>query len=128
MWLRLSVDDTLTIRAVEAATDHSPYASARRSFRISSSCRAEDRKGFNDKVRELFGGVEGCTHLVEMIGPVATTAFQTIFPYRNRIAASAGRNPDASRKPRLLNTCHAFAEDGEIARRLWPEPSSQEKG
>src|SRR6185437_10129463 len=85
-------------------------------------------KGFINKVRELLGGVEGCTHLVEMVGPVATTAFQTIFPYRNRMAAAEGKTADSSRKPRLLNTCHAFAENGPIAQRLWPELKAQPKG
>jgi len=128
MWLRLSVDDTLTIRAVEAATDHSPYAVCPAIIpNFQRLIGVNIGKGFINYVRELLGGVEGCTHLVEMIGPVATTAYQTIFPYRNRIAASAGRKPDASHKPRLLNTCHAFAENGEIARRLWPEPSPKNK-
>jgi hypothetical protein len=129
MWLRLTLDDTMTIRGVEAATDHSPFAACpaiipnfQRLVGISIA------KGFINKVRELLSGVEGCTHLVEMMGPVATTAFQTIFPYRNRMAEAEGKKTDASRKPRLLNTCHAFAENGEIARRLWPELNTSQKG
>lgn len=122
MWLRLTIDNDMTIHAVEAATDHSPFAVCPAivpNFQRLVGLRIG--KGFINKVRELLGGVEGCTHLVEMIGPLATTGFQTIFPYRNRMAAAEGRNPDASRKPRLLNTCHAFAENGAIAQRLWPE-------
>ena len=38
------------------------------------------KSGWTQKVKELLGGVEGCTHLVELLGPVATTAFQTIYP------------------------------------------------
>jgi hypothetical protein len=122
MWLRLTVDDTLTIQAVEAATDHSPFAVCPAIIPNFQRLKGLNiGKGFINKTRELLGGVEGCTHLVEMIGPVATTAFQTIFPYRNRMAAAAGKNNDSSRKPRLLNTCHAFAENGEIAQRLWPD-------
>src|ERR1700737_3461062 len=30
--------------------------------------------GFNARVREQLGGTEGCTHLVELMGPLATTA------------------------------------------------------
>jgi Protein of unknown function (DUF2889) len=128
MWLRLTLDDTMTIQGVEAATDHSPFAVC--PAIIPNFQRLKGLgigKGFINKVRELLGGVEGCTHLVEMIGPVATTAFQTIFPYRNRMAAAEGKSTDASRKPRLLNTCHAFAEGGEIAQRLWPELKTQGK-
>jgi hypothetical protein len=128
MWMRLTVDDSLTIRAVEAATDHSPFGvcpaiipNFQRLVGVSIA------KGFINKVYELLGGVEGCTHHVELIGRLATVAFQTIFPYRNRMAAAEGKNNDSSRKPRLLNTCHAFAEDGEIAKKLWPELSTAKK-
>lgn len=129
MWLRLTLDDAMTIQAVEAATDHGPFAicpailpnlQRLKGLRIA--------KGFTAKVHELLGGVEGCTHHVELIGRLATVAFQTIFPYRNRMAAAAGRSPDASRKPRLLNTCHVFAENGEVARRLWPELRAGKSG
>ena len=129
MWMRLTVDDSLTIRAVEATTDHSPFAvcpaivpNFQRLVGLSIA------KGFYGKVVELLGGVEGCTHHVELIGRLATVAFQTIFPYRNRMAEREGRKNDASRRPRLLNTCHAFAEDGDIARRLWPELDTPHKG
>ena len=128
MRLRLTLDDTLTIRAVEAATDHSPFAVCPAIIPNFQRLKGLSiAKGFNNKVRELLGGVEGCTHLVEMMGPVATTAFQTIFPYRNRMSAAEGKSADASRKPRLLNTCHAFAENGPIAQRLWPELKTQPK-
>lgn len=122
MWLRLTVDDTLTIKAVEASTDHSPYGvcpSILPNFQQLIGLRIA--KGFNAKVFELFSGVHGCTHHVELIGRLATVAFQTIFPFRSRLARLEGKNADASRKPRLLNTCHAFAEDGEIAQKLWPD-------
>lgn len=122
MWLRLIVDDAMTIQGVEAATDDSPFAvcpAILPNFQRLKGLKIA--KGFNGKVFELFGGVEGCTHHVELIGRLATVAFQTIFPYRSRMARAEGRNPDATRKPRLLNTCHAFAENGEIAQQLWPE-------
>jgi hypothetical protein len=77
-------------------------------------------------VRELLGGTAGCTHLVELLGPVATTAFQTIFPYRDRQrrgegSADHGAAERSRRKPRLIDTCHAFASDGEVVKHYWPE-------
>ena len=125
MWLRLVVDDSLTIQGVDAATDHSPYAVCPAILPNFQQLKGlKIAKGFNARAFELFGGVQGCTHHVELIGRLATVAFQTIFPYRNRMARAEGRASNASRKPRLLNTCHAFAEDGEIARKLWPELSA----
>ena len=75
------------------------------------------------KVRERLGGVHGCTHLVELIGPMATTAFQTIFPLqvRERAKRSEHAESDKTRRPALLNTCHAYASDSEIVKRHWPD-------
>jgi hypothetical protein len=129
MWLRLIVDDTLTIQGVEAATDHSPFAvcpAILPNFQQLKGLRIA--KGFNGKVIELFGGVAGCTHHVELIGRLATVAFQTIFPYRNRMSAAAGERAQTNRRSRLLNTCHAFAEDGELAKKLWPDLDAAKPG
>ena len=121
MWLRLTVDDRMTIRAVEAVTDDSPYRVCPEiTPNFQRLVGLQIRAGFNAKVRELLGGVEGCTHLVEMIAPLATTAFQTIFPWRARFAASEAHRP-AGKRPALLDTCHAFDAEGELARRLWPD-------
>jgi hypothetical protein len=77
-------------------------------------------------VRDLLGGTEGCTHLVDMLGPLATTAYQTVFPYRAREhqerAAREGRLPTRpTSRPRLIDSCHAFASDGEVVKRYWPD-------
>ena len=74
--------------------------------------------GWRRAVRDRVGGIEGCTHIVELLGPVATTAFQTVYPLKSR------DNPEgpaaADRPPRLLNTCHAFRSDGPKVKELWP--------
>ena len=123
MWLRLTVDDDLVVRAVEAVTDASPFElcpdvapNYQRLVGLSI------RPGFMPKARELLGGTEGCTHLVELLGPLATTAFQTIYPYRNRL--SKGEPPRAAqlaKRPRLLETCYAFATDSPVVKRYWPD-------
>ena len=38
----------------------------------------------NKKVYEKVGGINGCTHMVEMLFPIATTSFQTIYSYKNK--------------------------------------------
>ena len=81
------------------------------------------RPGFTRNVKERLGGVHGCTHLVELLGPMATTAFQTIYPILFRERAERGEDaaPGKKRRPSLLNTCHAYASDSEIVRRHWPD-------
>ena len=80
MWIRVTLDDNLLIINVEAATDASPYS-------ICSDITKNFERligitigpGWRRLVQSRVGGVLGCTHLVELLGPIATTAYQTIF-------------------------------------------------
>ena len=123
MWLRLTLDDDLVVRAVEAVTDASPYQlcpnitpNYQRLIGLSI------RPGFMPKARELLGGIQGCTHLLELLAPLATTAFQTIFPYRHRLQKDElPKVTEPAKRPRLLETCHAFATDSPVVKRYWPD-------
>jgi hypothetical protein len=127
MRLRLTVDDRLTIHEVEAVTEASPYEvcpNVAPNFARLKGLRI--RPGFQAEVRSRLGGTEGCTHLVELLVPVATTAYQTVFPYRERQRreqqkAEGKPRERPSRRPPLLDTCHAFASDGELVKRYWPD-------
>jgi hypothetical protein len=72
------------------------------------------------------GGVHGCTHLVELLGPIATTAYQTIFSKKAENLKSPKLNQiDKEKKvntsqPKLLNTCHAFSETSPVVKKRWP--------
>jgi hypothetical protein len=123
MWVRLTVDDEMVIQDIETSTDHSPFSlcvSAGGNFGRLKGLKVG--AGFLSQVRKLLGGTEGCTHLVEMMGPLATTVFQSIFPYRERQRKAAGERAEKTgERPQLLDTCHAFASDGEVTKQLWPD-------
>jgi hypothetical protein len=124
MWIRLTVDDSLIVTAIEAVTDKSPFpvcSAITPNFQLVVGLSI--RPGFLSRLRERLGGVEGCTHLVELMGPIATTAYQTIYPYRNRMKREAAPQKEArpTERPRLIDTCHALKSDGDVVRRLWPE-------
>lgn len=137
MTIRLTLDHKLTIVDVEAVTDKSPY-------RMCGNIAPDFKKliglriggGFHREVRARLGGVHGCTHIVELLGPVATTAFQTVSSrkaselnraHRARMgtlpaktdAATASAKP--RRKPYVIDTCHAWAADGAVVRRWAPD-------
>ena len=133
MSIRLTIDHRFTIVDVEAVTDSSPY-------RICGDIAPNFRKliglrigaGFTRAVKERLGGVHGCTHLVELLGPVATTAFQTAGSrkanelqnaYRQKIGKPAKpRDPNQpQRKPYMLDNCHTWASDSEVTRRWVPQ-------
>lgn len=125
MWLRLTVDETFTVKAVEAVTDYSPYPATCPHIAPDYSKIVGLRigAGWTKAVKERMGGVQGCTHLTELLGPVATTAFQTIYPIITREAQekrrAAGDTAPPGKFP-LLNTCHAFRADGEVIEKYLP--------
>ncbi|TAJ40131.1 MAG: DUF2889 domain-containing protein [Reyranella sp.] len=136
MSIRLTVDHKFTIVDVEAVTDKSPY-------RMCGDIAPDFRKliglriggGFHRAVRDRLGGVHGCTHIVELLGPVATTAFQTVSSGKARELnrahrAKSGDLPkpatvEAAAKPRrrpyVIDTCHAWAADGAVVKRWAPD-------
>jgi hypothetical protein len=119
MWLRLTVDDGLKVHAVEAVTESAPYGvcpSITPNFQRLVGVRIGP--GFRREVKQRLGGREGCTHLIELLGPIATTAYQTIFPLKENENRANGA---PSRRPEILDTCHALASDGEVVRTHWPE-------
>jgi Protein of unknown function (DUF2889) len=128
MSIRLTVDDRLTIHAVEATTDASPYricAEVAPNFQRLVGLRIGP--GFRRAVRERLGGTEGCTHLVELLVPVGTTAFQTVFPIaqreqfeRSQRGGAAG-DPKPRERPALLDSCYAFSAEREVVQRHWPD-------
>jgi hypothetical protein len=118
MWLRLTVGSDLVIHDVIAATDTAPYAACPNGAVMMRKLVGERiGRGFTKRTRELLGGALGCTHLVELLGPAATTAYQTLVEKR----MSSPDVLDARGRPVKLDSCLAYAADGDIARQLWPQ-------
>ncbi len=118
MWLRLTVDDELLIHEAEAATDWGPFTicpAITEQFKSLEGLRIG--RGWRRQVRERVGGVNGCTHLVELVGSVATTAFQTIYPIKSR----RENNQDNHKKPHFIDSCHALASNSEVVKTHWPK-------
>ena len=112
MEVRITFNEELEIVAAEAATLAGPYALC------PSATKVFDRlvgltigPGWNARVRKAIGGVEGCTHITELMGPVATVAYQTLFSERARQRREQGTVPEEGTSLPLANTCIGHAED-----------------
>ena len=117
MWLRLTIDLDMVIHAAEARTDEGPYpicGDVTVNFKALAGVKIG--RGWRRDIAERLGGVKGCTHLVELLGPLGTTAFQATG--RARQARETAR--PSSRKPYQLNSCHVYADDSEAVRERWP--------
>lgn len=75
------------------------------------------RKGWNRRVRELLGGAASCTHIVELLGPMATTAFQGLAPLRLAKINLPGSEAERQAK---VDSCYAYAAQREVVAQLWP--------
>ncbi|MCY1390811.1 hypothetical protein D3C76_441070 [compost metagenome] len=123
MHMSMTVDRHLVIQRMEAhiAASPTPFC-AEIDGAYAALVGQRIGPGFTQKVKSLFGGASGCTHLSELLGPLATTAYQTLFSVsRSTIGpmpTPTGEGPMA--KPGMVDTCHAFRADGEPAKRVWP--------
>lgn len=141
MWIRLTLDDDMAIKAVEAVTDQSPFAVCPAVLpNFQRLVGAKIGPGFARSLREKLGGKEGCTHIVELLSQVATVALQTKVTAharalrRERLGLPAepprttggarsawAEAPAPGTRPPVIDTCHAWASDGDVVRRLLPE-------
>ncbi|QLH38280.1 MAG: DUF2889 domain-containing protein [Defluviicoccus sp.] len=118
MLVRLTLDDALLVHGAEAATDASPFGLCDAITPVFDSLVGlRIGPGWRKAVLVKMAGVHGCTHLTDLLlGPVTTTAMQTI-------AAARSRRQDADtdgRPPPILDTCHALARTSNVVRDHWP--------
>ena len=74
------------------------------------------KTGFTQNVKNLIGGKVGCTHLVEMMRSIATTAFQALYPDRDKL----NLNSTESNRPKLLNSCYSWSESSRMIQEKFP--------
>ena len=115
--LRLMLDDDLAVISAEAATAAGPFAvcpAITPAFVKLEGLRIDP--GWRRAVQARFGGVQGWTHLVELLGPLATTAYQTIHAWRARHQPQA----ESDRPPPHLDSCDALAATARSSARTIP--------
>ncbi|HEX4885162.1 MAG TPA: DUF2889 domain-containing protein [Casimicrobiaceae bacterium] len=116
MWIRLVVDEHLAIKDVLAVTDSGPYADCPHAAAALQSLRgARIGPGWTARVKAMLGR-EACTHLVELLIPLATAAYQTLAHVRMARADEL----DANGRPVRIDSCYAYADDRDLVRRRWP--------
>jgi hypothetical protein len=84
-------------------------------------------RGFNAKVRELFGSSRGCTHIGALLAAMAPVAIQTGWSMRVSSVVDSDaleKSPEDFKEQRIkqfattVNTCHIWDENGEIVMKL----------
>ena len=125
MWVRLTVDDELIIRAAVSATESSPYLRCTEvTPNTSQLVGLKVSSGFKREMHARIGNTQGCTHIVTLIEALATVAVQTLVgkqrdAHPDRRFAVFGARGAGSRPP-LIDSCHTYSADSPVTQTLWP--------
>ncbi|WP_433705336.1 DUF2889 domain-containing protein [Paraburkholderia sacchari] len=73
--------------------------------------------GWSSEVRKRLPPGETCTHLREILIPLATAAIQTVNPLRSQSLLDA---TDADGRPLKIDSCYAYGASREVVLQRWP--------
>lgn len=122
--VRLTLDDQLTIRAVQTAAAATPFAECQvpAAAPMQKLVGLTMGPGWRKAIDAAIGGVAGCTHLRELVFNAATAAFQMIPHYHT---TQGGREDDTAtadgKPPFYMGQCMSWAFDGPVVRRVAPQ-------
>lgn len=120
MHVRLTIDESYLIHKAEVAFENAPFAICGGIAPVFSALEGMTiGPGFLREIRERFGGTLGCTHVVDLMRPLAVIAWQTLLPHALEKGETGAR---------IFDTCHALATDGSLVARYWPEFARGSKG
>ena len=115
MFVRVTIDTKLVIRAIEVATVGMPYPGAcnRIEPAYGKLVGINLVYGFRKALHDAMGGVKGCTHVTELLGYLPTAAVQTF--------AGLRREDEGEGKPFQLDHCHALEISTDTVRKYYPK-------
>ena len=118
MWLRITIDLDMKIHDAEAVTDAGPYSHCGDiTPNFKSLIGVKIGRGWRHEINSRLGGSKGCTHLVELLGPLGTTAFQAT----GRARQLRDRGKPITVKPYQIGSCHVYKDGSPAALERWPE-------
>lgn len=118
MGVRVVYDIDMTVREIGTFTDSAPYVrcpEGGRALQVLVGLRMTG--GWTREVRSRLSGARSCTHLMEILTPMATAAFQSLGTLR----VAGPERLDAEGRPVQIDSCYAYAAEGELVLRRWPQ-------
>jgi hypothetical protein len=115
--IRLTLDKTLVVRAIEASSDTTPFGICREAEATLAPLVGERiASGWSSKVKTSLRGAQSCTHLMEMLITMATPALQGI-----RGLARERKLDDTKLGAGKLDSCYAYSSERSVVKMHWPE-------
>lgn len=122
LWLRITINKTLTIVDACASSDAVPYPGVCNTISPAYEVLKGLNlfKGFRNAVRERLSGTAGCSHLTELCNFLPTAAIQAFAgDVWNNLEGET--NPAGElQRPFQLDKCHALAVDSEAVKIFYP--------
>ena len=125
MGVRLVFDETMLVHDVQTFTDAAPYNQCPEGGRALDSLKGlRMTGGWSKEVRSRLGGERSCTHLMELLSPLATVAIQSLS------AVNSGRplRVDENGRPLKIDSCYAYGAERQLVQTLWPQFHRPAKG
>ncbi len=118
MGVRLVFDEMMVVHDVQTFTSAAPYDNCAEGGNALQSLKGlRITAGWSSEVHRRIPRPQSCTHLIELLKPLATTAIQTMSMQRS----SQPEVLDDTGRPKQINSCYAYAADGKLVMRRWPE-------
>lgn len=118
MGVCLVFDKAMVVHEVKTFTDAAPYSVCPEGGRALQSLKGvRIAAGWSREVRSRLSGARSCTHLMELLMPLATTAIQSMSGLR----VDEKEAVDASGRPKKIDSCYAYSAERELVHRRWPE-------
>ncbi len=117
MRVRVVLDPHFTIKEAHAEMPWVPFVGScdRAAARYEALVGLNLLRGFRQAVLERLGGVQGCTHLTELLMSLPTAAIQTWATFKKD-------NEDTGQKPFQLDQCLGLdTRHSEAVRRFYPK-------
>lgn len=121
--IRLTIDDTLTVRAAVAAMPNTPYRECGAAGTpVSGLVGVRIGRNWRQEIEAAMGGVRGCTHLREMLNAMATVAIQTVSSYLSYQRRQRGEPAFSATVPgHQMGRCLAWDFNGPVVARIAPQ-------
>ena len=121
MSIRLTIDTNLKVLDAEAVIDGSPYNYCKCVTTIVKQLIGlQIAPGWTVKSKAAMGLNSGCTHLTELLGPMATTAIQTLFSIRPNLDTNDKAQDKKTSSP-FINSCHSLLANSPVVKEHWPD-------
>ena len=115
--VKLVFDEDMLVHSVAAFTESAPYDdcfAAGQSLQAIKGLRIAG--GWSSEVRRRLGGAQSCTHLMEILIPMGTAAYQSLTVVRS----ARPQKINFEGVPVKVDSCYAYAANRALVMRKWP--------